>query len=490
MDNLEIVSNNTIKRTNPNINFTQSQQVAINGLLEFINSPFDSGKFINGLIGSGGTGKTFTINYIINACNYAISTIRCTAPTHKACRVLSQALNGLKVETIQSTFGFRLDTKLEDFDYNNPRFSPVSTPKLENIKVLIIDESSMLPAKLVNYIIKICKPLEIKIIFIGDSSQLPPVNEKISTAFNVCNKLYQLTEIVRQEDNNPILFLLNILREDIKNNTYKFISYVNANLNSQNVNEFGDGYFICNPNDFTQLIDERFRDEEYLKNINLYKIIGYTNDKVAIWNNFVRNRIIKDADKTIINKNDLIMSYQTIVNEFNSIVINNSEEYIVKDIINYTDTIYGFKGFLVKFQMVNGGNVTTPLFILDHTDRFSITKYIQVIGELVKAAKFANGATRSKRWKEYFEFKKKYLIMCNIKNATQVLYQRDIDYGFAITSHRSQGSTYDNVFVDMKDIIFDKNNNIYNNKAEMLRRLYVACSRTRHKLYICYGKAE
>ena len=77
--------------------------------------------------------------------------------------------------------------------------------------------------------------------------------------------------------------------------------------------------------------------------------------------------------------------------------------------------------------------------------------------------------------------------MCNIKNATQVLYQRDIDYGFAITSHRSQGSTYDNVFVDMKDIIFDKNGNIYTNKAEMLRRLYVACSRTRHKLYICYG---
>ena len=48
MDNLEIVSNNTIKRTNPNINFTQSQQVAIDGLLEFINSPFDSGKFIKG----------------------------------------------------------------------------------------------------------------------------------------------------------------------------------------------------------------------------------------------------------------------------------------------------------------------------------------------------------------------------------------------------------------------------------------------------------
>ena len=109
-----------------------------------------------------------------------------------------------------------------------------------------------------------------------------------------------------------------------------------------------------------------------------WNIIGYTNDKVAIWNNFVRNRIIKDADKTIINKNDLIMSYQTIVNEFNSIVINNSEEYIVKDIINYTDTTYGFKGFLVKFQMIHGGNITKPLFIIDHRDKFTIQKYDKV----------------------------------------------------------------------------------------------------------------
>ena len=39
----------------------------------------------------------------------------------------------------------------------------------------------------------------------------------------------------------------------------------------------------------------------------------------------------------------------------------------------------------------------------------------------------------------------------------------------------------------VKTAITDKNGNIYTNKAEMLRRLYVACSRTRHKLYICYG---
>lgn len=51
------------------------------------------------------------------------------------------------------------------------------------------------------------------------------------------------------------------------------------------------------------------------------------------------------------------MPYETIVDESNDIIINNSEEYIIKDIVNYIYSTYGFKGFLIKFQMINGGKV-------------------------------------------------------------------------------------------------------------------------------------
>lgn len=53
---------------------------------------------------------------------------------------------------------------------------------------------------------------------------------------------------------------------------------------------------------------------------------------------------------------------------------------------------------------------------------------------------------------------------------------------------KMQGSTYENVFVDVNDIVFDKTGSIYPNIDDMLRRLYVACSRTKTDLIICYGR--
>lgn len=50
-----------------------------------------------------------------------------------------------------------------------------------------------------------------------------------------------------------------------------------------------------------------------------------------------------------------------------------------------------------------------------------------------------------------------------------------------------QGSTYNTVFVDANDIIYNKNGTPYTDYEDMLRRLYVACSRASKNLIICYG---
>lgn len=469
------------------IKFTKDQENAINGILKFIEDEFNVNNYIIGLTGAGGTGKTFITNYFIKNCKYSNSIIKCTSPTHKACRVFSEALNGKTVDTIQSTFGLRLDLKLEDFDPANPQFNPAATPKLENIKLLLIDEASMLPAKLVTYICNECKKNKIKIIFIGDSYQLAPVNEKESIAFKRCSKVYELKELVRQDINNPVVFLLDLIRNDIKYKTFNFLNYIYKNPNISKYNELGEGFTICNSEQFKELIDIHFHNEEYTKNIDMYRMIAYTNNRVSAWNNYIRNIIIKDSDKNIITKNDLIMSYETIVNEFLEIVINNSEEYIIKEITDYVEDKYSFKGFLVKFQLIHGGKITKPLFILDHKDRPTILNYYNIINTLISSAKQANGGTRVKKWKEYFNFKKKYLLAANILNKSgDILYKRDIDYGFAITAHKSQGSTYTNVFVDLTDMIINKNGLMYTDIDDMLRRLYVACSRTKKNLIICY----
>lgn len=473
---------------NTEYSFTNDQQKAISGIIDFIAAPFDSNKYMIGLTGAGGTGKTFITNYIITHCIYQNSAIKCTSPTHKACRVFSQAIGGRSVDTIQSTFGFRLDLRLEDFDPKNPQFNPMSSPKLENIKLLLIDEASMLPAKLVTYIAKKCKELSIKVLFIGDDHQLAPVNERKSIAFERCFQVYALREIVRQAANNPITSLLELLRYDIEHKTYRFLEYLGNHNGESRYNEDEEGFTICKPEAFKHLIDMSFNDEKYTHDIDMFRVIGYTNACVAGWNNYIRNNIIKDANKNIITKNDLIMSYETIVNDFMETVIDNSEEYIINDIVDFTDETYCFKGFLIKFQMIHGGKITKPLFIIDHRDKYTILKYHQVLTELIKAAKSATGGTRASRWKSYYEFKKKYLIAANIIDKSgKLLYERDIDYGFSITAHKSQGSTYQTVFVDVNDMVYSKLGQPYNNQDDLLRRLYVGCSRASKELILCYG---
>lgn len=483
LDNIEKDKTDKTKYT-----FTNDQQKAIDNIISFIATPFNPANFITGLTGAGGTGKTFITKYIIDHCIYSNSVILCTSPTHKACRVLSSAIGGKDVVTIQSAFGLRLNLKLEDFNPNNPQFDPMAKPKLDNVKLLIIDEASMIPAKLVTFIIKQCKSLNIKIIFIGDESQLHPVKELRSIAFDRCIKINRLTEIVRQAQGNPISDLLVMLRKDIINKTYNFIKFVSRNIGLAELNEKEEGFLICGRQEFKDLISSHFSDESYTKNIDKYRIVAYTNPCVAQWNNFVRNTIIKDCDRGIINKHDLIMSYTTIVNEYLETVIINSEEYIIKDIVNYTDSRYKFKGFLVKFQLVHGGMITKPLFIINHKDAFTIQMYYKIINTLITEAKKATGHIRIGKWKQYYEFKKKYLLAANIINKNgDIIYTRDIDYGFAITAHKAQGSTYENVFVDLNDMIYNKNNIVYTDQDDMLRRLYVACSRAHKNLILCYG---
>lgn len=470
------------------IKFTKSQAIAVDELIDFIATPFNEKDCVRCLCGPGGTGKTFVTKYIIEHCKYAVSLIKFATPTHKACRILSQAIGGHNVETIQSLLGLRLNLALEDFDPNRPQFDPMGKNKLMSddilVKVLFVDEASMLPYKLYNYLVKTCKDKGIKLILLGDASQLPPVGERVSRAFTNNPVLY-LREIVRQQQDNPISKILPILRKDIDNLSYRFISYLM--VNPVNINEVGEGYEVVNKTKFTELVTEGFSDPAFTSNVDLYKLVAYTNVAVTTWNKFIRQVIVKDANLSIINKHDLFMSRQTVVDDFLSKVIINSEDYIVNEIIDFVDPDYDFKGFMVKFQAVNGGKITAPLFIVNHFDNYTITRYYTVLNSLIETAKSATTG-RSNAWKAYYKFKRKYLLATNIIDRYgKIRFEADIDYGFALTAHKSQGSTYDTVFVDVNDMIYDKTGKVYPNADELLRRLYVACSRAKRKLIMCYG---
>lgn len=489
----DIVSRNSISNDNEEIVFTKSQQKAVDGIIDFIAQPFSSNDFVRSISGAGGTGKTFITDYIIRHCKFSNSIIRCAAPTHKACRVLSNALKGKKVDTIQSLLGLRLNLSLENFDPVRPQFDPIGKNKLQSntdyTRLLIVDEASMIPSKLYNYLLKVCRGKQCKVITIGDASQLSPVNERRSIAFANSNDIYFLKEIVRQEANNPITDLLKIIRDDIKNKTYRFIDYLN--LHPNNFNEIGEGYTVVPKNQFVNIISREFNNPEYVNNIDLYRVIAYTNVAVSGWNNYVRNIIVKDAYKSVLTKNDLVMSYKNLVDEFNSQILINSEEYIVKDISDFVDQKYGFHGIMIKFQAIHGGKVTPPILIINHKHRDTLIKYYTMVTDMIKAATNEEDSyARTKLWRKYYDFKNKYLLCTNIldkNDINKIVLERDIDYGFAITAHKSQGSTYENVFVDLNDMLYDKNGNVYTNVDDVLRRVYVAFSRAKHSLIISHG---
>lgn len=469
-------------------NFTKDQISAYMALISFINAPYNPNDCKRALVGAAGTGKTYLIKALIKNCGMSYSTIGLAAPTHKACRVLNESLNipNVKVNTLQSDLGLRLNFDVDKFDLNNPPFDPKGRVKINNYSLYIIDEASMINKGLCTFVEKTCKLNNCKLIYIGDNSQLAPVNERYSAAFKGV-KIYTLTQIVRQGDDNPVSKLLDLLRNDIANKSFTFLEYITNNRSNFNLDNT-KGYQVCHPAEFNTIVYNNFSDETLTRNIDFTKIIAYTNSAVSGWNKFIRNSIIKDADKSIITKNDLIISYATIVDKFNDCIIKNSEEYILKDVVNYVHPKYQLKGFMVRFIAIHGGSVTSPLFILDYKDRFTIAMYVKLSRELIMAAKQASVKLRAQKWREYFEFKESCLLLTNIINKTGTIeFNRDLDYGFSLTSHKSQGSTFDTVFVDVNDIVFDKYGKPYTNAEEVNRRLYVACSRCKNKLYLLYG---
>ena len=177
----------------------------------------------------------------------------------------------------------------------------------------------MINLGLLTFLEKICKQNKCKIIYVGDSSQLAPVNEKYSAAFRGV-QTYALTEIVRQGDDNPVSDLLPLLRYDIEHKTYTFLNHIIKNRSKFN-DDYTKGYQVCSPNEFQEIVKTNFNDEQLSSNVDFAKVIGYTNVCVSAWNKFIRNSIVKDCEKSIITKNDLIISYTTIVNKFNDAVI-------------------------------------------------------------------------------------------------------------------------------------------------------------------------
>ncbi|KAF5080406.1 ATP-dependent RecD-like DNA helicase [anaerobic digester metagenome] len=455
--------------------FNEGQVRVTNEIIDFIKSD----RLEHVLAGYAGTGKTFVLNYIINKlCDFPVCV---TAPTHKALRMIEKQV-GRKGKTFQSLHGLRPNLDLANFNITNPQFDPRGSVHIDAYKLIIVDESSMITNDLYKLNTERCNTYKTKMLYVGDPLQLPPVQDeiKLSPIFSLPN-VSLLTEIVRQEEGHPLLSVFPMLRSDIIDKTNNAFEYLMLNRNSM-IND--TGYRIDNERKFYDNITDYYKLDEIRDNPDCIRTVAYSNDAVSINNREIRKRLFNNS-KFLLEDGDVLTAYNTIVDEYNMPIIINSEDYVINSMRDYINQ-YGIKTYAVNLQSTYDNRLTTTLQIVDHThDSFII--YYNMLNELHTAAITAPKSERNKKWVEYYRFKDTLLTMVKFQlNATNkhATVKKDVDYAYSITAHKAQGSTYDNVMIDLKDIAYyTKNGRLYErfDKEMVNRLLYVALSRTKQQ---------
>jgi ATP-dependent exoDNAse (exonuclease V) alpha subunit len=451
------------------------QREAFDRLKDFIYDKNDDNIYV--LKGWAGTGKTYCVSILVRFVLDVIYPdknwykIAVTGPTNKSVRVIKKT-TGIRnprvvFQTIHKMLGLteRITQDGEQEFVNQGDF----VPQIEKTKLLIIDEVSMLNDDLFHEILRYRD--RVKIICMGDPAQIPPVGkpdcipfrDEFSEMYGI--KTIDLKTIMRQKGDNPIISTSVTIRNDLEN------PYIDTG-NDSRLNDRGEGIEIINLNSsdkrvtFSDILSSYFKTEEFKEDSEYSKIIAWRNKTVETMNNLVRKVIY--GEENIGSK--ILIGEKLIANnpimDMNQILFNTNDEFSVenfeikKEKVRVQDEDGTLKYYEARVSYLNDDEKKVHYYIdILHEDSES---YFNVLaGKLKKIAIEKRG--KEKSWIKYYEFIRRFA---------------DVSYAYAITAHKSQGSTYNTAFVLEDDI--DVNTNI----VERNRIKYTAYTRSSKKLYV------
>ena len=395
------------------------------------------------ITGKAGTGKTTLVKFLLKELKRReIDNVRkynksiCSAPTNKAVKVLkSKMTEGVNENYFQTTHSALKLKRHINIKTGSVTFKPEKIYKgnypLKNVSILIIDEASMLNSKLLHYIEE--SALSIKVIFIGDEAQIPPVGESHSPVFYSDYPTVELTEIIRQAEGNPIIELsrnLNLIKSKTENRT-------------------SIGGYI-----FTENLFKVIKTLARVNGTDELKYLAWTNREVDFINNQVRNFIYGSPSKIEIGESLIFNSPygDYFTNEEIKVkkIKVSEKKYLVYKVLNpeYNTSNLEAPRELIKYVLLKTYQINDSVYVL-HEDSEMIYK------EVVKHIKEMIGKNLL-FWNSYYNFIESFA---------------DIKYNHAITVHKSQGSTYHQVIINVRDINFNKD------KEEREKLLYTAITR-------------
>ncbi|MEB3326182.1 MAG: AAA family ATPase [Synechococcus sp.] len=192
---------------------TADQQAAVSAFATWLAAPADGTPFT--LSGYAGTGKTFLSTRFLAQVEASGLCWTVVAPTHKAVGVLRSqlALAGLSPTWYPSTIHRLLRLKLRrQGDLERCEETEQTALALEHLGLVLVDEASMVDSSLLEIALRCAHPFRTRLVFVGDPAQLPPVGEPESPVFalgRACRA--ELQQVVRHR--GPVLRLASGLRQ-------------------------------------------------------------------------------------------------------------------------------------------------------------------------------------------------------------------------------------------------------------------------------------
>lgn len=435
------------------ITYNKEQQSAIINAVSFLKTNTDPTQYYV-IEGKAGTGKTTIAKEILK--EFEDEQIYVAAVSHKAKGVIKNSFGedtrGKKFFSIASLLGMK---GINDNDTQTTKFQVgIKVPLLDNPPaLLVIDEASMITEDVLKKIIDINSSLSrpFQMLFLGDIGQIQPIRDeqsefyrthknllnKKSDIFNSKHKSKLITR-VRQGEANPILpyadyFWENSQKENPELNPTQHI------VRNNQITDKGSLLFSNSEAEILNYVIKAVKNAVEKGLTNHVKIVTYhVNEKTELNQKIHEALFGKDSDYS---KGDmLILNSPYDLPDVNA-TMENSSEIQIKSIQDEDTDEFGVHTLYLETNgtaYTRTGNEQKDC-VIQVVSRNDIGLYNQKLQELASYAKRqTNRALKKQAWSDFWEYKGRYA---------------DVDFGYAITAHKSQGSTYDIVVVDEKDIM-------------------------------------
>jgi ATP-dependent exoDNAse (exonuclease V) alpha subunit len=451
---------------------TADQTEAIRRFSTFVEQSSTSSIFL--LKGHAGTGKTTLIaSWLKPLLNQGYKVVL-MAPTGRAAKVMSTYAKA-KANTIHKKIYFAQQNKQGGIQFT------LQKNKFRKA-VFIVDEASMIGDEqssaqlfqngslLQDLISYVHQGDRCKLVFVGDTAQLPPVKQDLSPALNQ-NYLslhfstevseVELSEVLRQDALSGILHnatnLRNLMHENIDNH-FQFLL-----RNKTDITHLQDGY------DIQGALEDGYRDVGRTETT----IIVRSNKRANQYNRQIRTQIMSLENDLAVGDLLLVVknNYFWLTPDSQAGFIANGDVIEILRILSFQE-LYGFRFAKVHVQLVDypDQDAFDTVLILDALDAEGHALTYEQSNELYQ--KVRQDYSHLPKYKQYPEVKKNPFF-----NALQV------KFAYALTCHKAQGGQWKRVFIE-KPYLPERPS------VDYYRWLYTAITRASEHLFLIGFKDE